>query len=157
MSYNFMHIASISALPFPLPLYRVTKQLTSAQVLNLVSTPVTLTTVPTGYVAVPRYLHLYKPAGVAYDITSFTGPTIKVNGTALIGGAIAAGVLDTTAATSVLMLGPGNAAALFSGVNIGTTGTGDITITATGSNPTLGNSPLNVLVAYNLIPITFQG
>lgn len=120
--------------------------LTSAQVLTMFTTPVSILAAP----GINKSIYvesvvLYKPAGTAYTIGSATNITVGyASGTALTGTQAVTGFLDqATAQTRLLM------EAITSITPTANTG---LTIRLAGADVTVGTSTLGVVVNYVIIP-----
>jgi len=131
------------------------RQFSSAEVLTFFTVPITLAPAVPGYAYIPRYMFLQKPAGIAYTLAGVTTLQITIGSGVIGGSGLATGLLDSALATSLVMYGPGSASVLFSGSNLASLSNTAMTWSAGGANPAAGNSPLNMLLVYQLFPITF--
>jgi hypothetical protein len=53
------------------------------------------------------------------------------------------------------MYGPGSAGALFTGADIAANQNAAMTIVAAGANPAAGNTPLDIGIFYEKVPVSF--
>lgn len=134
------------------------KQITSAQVLALFATPITVVAAPAaGFAHIVRRLTIHKPAGVAYaGIAAGADLVLKYTNAA---GAQASGVIETTGfldqtTAQQRVVGfpgatgatPGDVAPVSAAVLVLHLLVGEITT---------GDSPLHVLVDYDTIKLAF--
>lgn len=134
--------------PFPPLLYK-RFIVPAAQVLNAFSSPVTIIPVQPGYLILPERVHFHKPAGTAYGIAGVTNYGLSWSDGTSICLIAPAGVMDQTAAKSLVLQAPGSSVSAWTIL-----GQFDLSLQfrCSGANPTLGTSDFIYWITFRLWP-----
>lgn len=130
--------------------------ITSAQLLALNATPQTVIPAPdTGYIAVPRYMMLYKPAGTAYVVDAGDDLVLKyTNGSGAQCSSVVetTGFLDQTTAESRIVGMPGSTGT--TAASYEPVAAAAVVLHLLGTEVTTGTGGLVCRVFYDILPST---